>query len=363
MNAGRRGAKIYAELVGFAASQTPIRSPSPRPPASLRQGHPKARPTPTSPRPRPSISSSPTASASPSTTAGATGRSPHFGGGLSRIPISPTKGQTGNLAAGGGRTPPPPPSPSTTPSSPAVNTTKIIDGQQLNVFATSPRDESRRRGVERLFPRRPERGAGVQESLSMHRVVITGMGWITPMGHDIEGVWKRLLNGESGIEKPHPSTPPPSPPPSAAESTRLADHLQTSPPQRLRTQHPVRPRRLPPGMERRRAPNRTTRPRPRRHLPRQRRRLPRLRRYTTAGLASWKPETNSNDAVKWAQVAMERMRPVIELEQEPNMPLSHLAPPHRAARPRAQLPHRSAPPPHRPSARPPKSSAAATPTS
>ena len=34
-----------------------------------------------------------------------------------------------------------------------------------------------------------------------HRVVITGMGWITPMGHSIEGVWSRLVKGDSGIAR------------------------------------------------------------------------------------------------------------------------------------------------------------------
>ncbi|MBI1824899.1 MAG: beta-ketoacyl-[acyl-carrier-protein] synthase II [Planctomycetes bacterium] len=31
------------------------------------------------------------------------------------------------------------------------------------------------------------------------RIVITGIGWITPLGHDIESVWRRMLNSESGV--------------------------------------------------------------------------------------------------------------------------------------------------------------------
>src|SRR5687768_3092143 len=64
----------------------------------------------------------------------------------------------------------------------------------------------------------------------MPRVVITGMGWITPMGHSIDSVWPRLLNGESGISRTTLFDASTFPTSISAEvkDFRLADHV--SPP-------------------------------------------------------------------------------------------------------------------------------------
>src|SRR5258706_794645 len=164
--------------------------------------------------------------------------------------------------------------------------------------------------------------------MDMHRVVITGVGWITPMGHDVEGVWRRLLAGESGIERTTLFDASTFPTTFSAEikNFRLAEHVPDVGPHRdagRNTQFAVAA---------------CMQGWPAAGLDGEMLDLDRVgiylgsgegsldfESYTTAALASWQAEVGKIDSVKWAEVAMELMRPVVELEQEPNMPLSHLA--------------------------------------
>jgi 3-oxoacyl-[acyl-carrier-protein] synthase II len=172
----------------------------------------------------------------------------------------------------------------------------------------------------------------------MNQVVITGIGWITPMGHTIEQVWKRLLTGESGIARTTIFDAATFPTSISAEvkDFDLKAHVQD-----LKKHQGVgrntsfalaacaqawRNARLPEIGNRQSAIGNSTLD------------LDRVgiylgagegeldfAAYTTAALSSWTQESNQIDSVRWAQIAQELMNVTREVEQEPNMPLSHLA--------------------------------------
>src|SRR3954469_21942373 len=175
--------------------------------------------------------------------------------------------------------------------------------------------------------------------MKLHRVVITGMGWVTPMGHSIEQVWPRLLAGESGISRTTIFDASTFPTSISAEvkDFRLADHLQDIGPHAgagrntqfalaacqqawtsaglpaFTTNHKQQTTNIPLDLDRVGI-----------YLGSGEGSLD-FEAYTASALSAWKPETNTLDSVKWAQMALELMNVTRELEQEPNMPLSHLA--------------------------------------
>ena len=162
----------------------------------------------------------------------------------------------------------------------------------------------------------------------MSRVVITAMGWITPMGHDIDAVWKRLLNGDSGISTTSIFDASTFPTTFSAEvkDFKLEDFVaDTSAHQSV-------------GRNTRFALAACAQAWKAAGLDRAKLDLDRVGiylgsgegsldfdAYTAAALTGWKDGATELDSVKWAEIAFERMNVTRELEQEPNMPLSHLA--------------------------------------
>src|SRR3954468_18683127 len=162
----------------------------------------------------------------------------------------------------------------------------------------------------------------------MNRVVITGMGWITPMGHSIDQVWKRLLAGESGIARTTIFDASTFPTSISAEvkDFELARHV------------PESPKHVGVGRNTQFALAACAQAWKNAKLDQAKLYLDRVGiylgsgegsldfdAYTTAALSSWTEGVTQIDSVKWAQIARERMNVVREIEQEPNMPLSHLA--------------------------------------
>ena len=161
------------------------------------------------------------------------------------------------------------------------------------------------------------------------RVVITGLGWVTPLGHEIESVWKRLLAGESGIApidrfdaRTFPTT--------FAGQVRnydLATFVEDSRRHAgagLNTAFALGAARQAwrqAGLEGHGALD------PRRvgiYLGAGEGVLD-FEHYAASNLAGWDAASDRVDGRRWVEAALRLMSAITEVEQEPNMPLSHLA--------------------------------------
>ncbi|HSU68059.1 MAG TPA: beta-ketoacyl synthase N-terminal-like domain-containing protein, partial [Tepidisphaeraceae bacterium] len=161
-----------------------------------------------------------------------------------------------------------------------------------------------------------------------HRVVITGMGWITPMGHTIESVWPRLLAGESGIARTSLFDAGTFPTSISAEVKNFNLHEHVADAEAHRGAGRNTQFALAACLQAWKSAG----------LDSATLDLDRIGiylgsgegsldfdAYTTAALSSWRAEESKLDTARWAQIACELMNVTREIEQEPNMPLSHLA--------------------------------------
>ncbi len=167
-----------------------------------------------------------------------------------------------------------------------------------------------------------------------HRVVITGLGLVNPMGHDVETVWQGMMNGKSGIDKTtiFDASTFPSTFSAEVKDYDLTKHTKNPELHKdsnrgssfiikatieacsqagidVETDNPTD------GIDR-----------------------TKMGIYLGAGEGSvenevffraiakaWDDENNKMDWAKWAQIAFSQMSPMCELEQEPNMPAAHIA--------------------------------------
>ena len=161
------------------------------------------------------------------------------------------------------------------------------------------------------------------------RIVVTGMGWITPLGHDLQTVWDKLAGSESGvapIERFDARTFPtkfaaqvkdydftkylkdPEVHKHAGANTQFAlgAARQAWDQAGLDNHHSLDLRRV--GL----------------YLGAGEGALD-FASYSRTDLSGWDAASDKTDSVKWAEAAFEYMDKHDEIGQEPNMPISHIA--------------------------------------
>ncbi len=188
-------------------------------------------------------------------------------------------------------------------------------------------------GTSRLRPRVPRvsapRAKADARADGRPRVVITGMGWVTPLGHDLDTVWSKLIRGTSGVT-PIDRFDAGTFPTSFAAQVRDYDYRKY-----LRD----------PALHRHAAANTRFALGSARQAWEQaslagyddldHRRVGiylgagegvlDFDSYARVDVSAWDPDLGKVDTQRWAAAACELMDPLREIGQEPNMPLSHIA--------------------------------------
>lgn len=164
------------------------------------------------------------------------------------------------------------------------------------------------------------------------RIVITGMGWITPLGHDLDSVWNRMMAGECGMSRIDRFAADTFPTTFAAQVrnfdfTKYVQDASVHAHAGLNTQFVLGAARQAWTQACLSSGGAKSRINPRRigiYLGAGEGVLD-FENYVRTNLAGWDEQAGRVDARRWAEAAFECMSPRREVEQESNMPVAHIA--------------------------------------
>ena len=161
------------------------------------------------------------------------------------------------------------------------------------------------------------------------RVVVSGMGWVTPLGHDLETVWSALMRGASGMAPITRFDARTFPTSFAAEVKNFdvnpllknpALHASAG----INSQFAL-------GAAAQAWRQAGLDDKPARNMRRVGMYLGAgegvidTPNYLAANLKAWDAQAGKTDGAKWAEIGLRILNSAGEIEQEPNMPLAHIA--------------------------------------